>query len=258
MLPKIIQSGGGKRGGSHFTVDEKGDVGGSGLTYLTGNLTVDGVADDHIAEIGTVLRRPKIERLDRKLVETLSEGDHAGLFGRGHACLQAARDRVITKLRAAIGIGEELSVRSGQGEEVTTAISPKLLAAILNRMCILSGHQVLQAGQIGQQRCFAAQHAIALISQVAKCTERMVQVGLETLADFLLDGDPDDEETSDGKPQRNRQERYHQSCPHPPLFHESTISFTTPVASIPAARIYIRFHERCGSGPGYAGSASSF
>ena len=64
----------------------------------------------------------------------------------------------------------------------------------------------------------------------------MVQVSLETLADFLLDGDPDDEKTSDRKSQRNRQERYHQCRSHPPLFHESTISFTTLVA------LYLR-HE---------------
>jgi hypothetical protein len=37
----------------------------------------------------------------------------------------------------------------------------------------------------------------------------MVQVGLEAFTDFLLDGDPDDEETGDGKPQRDRQERKH-------------------------------------------------
>src|SRR5580658_8038831 len=225
MLPKIIQPGCGECGGGDLTIHEKGDVGGSGLTHLGRQLTINGVADDHIAEVGPVLSRPKIKRLDRKLVEVVLEGDHAGVFARAHTSLETPCHRCLTELLATIGIGEESSVGSSQGEEVTATGSPEILTLVLDGVRILGGHQGFQTGEIGQKRGFAVEHAIALIGQVGERSEGVVQVSLETLSDFLLNGYADDEQAGNGKSQRNRQERYHQSCPHPPLFHESVISF---------------------------------
>ena len=209
----------------NLSIDKKGDVGSSGLTHLARHLTIDGVADDHIAEVGTVLSRPKIKRLERKLIEAVFEGDHASVFARTHTGLQTVCHRRLTEFRSPIGIGEQRSVGSRKGEEITPTGSPEIVTLILDGVRILGGHQGFEAGEIGQKRSFAVEHAIALIGQVGKRSEGVVQVRLETLSDFLLNGYADDEQAGNGKSQRNRQERYHQSCPHPPLFHESVISF---------------------------------